>query len=356
MPAIDFKSAFAKIVIDEREDWDRSQSVGASEVFGCHRRAYFAKREPGEAELPEEPEDEEFGWSERGKYIEEKYIVPKLKVLFGADKCFLMGDEQKTLYDGRLSSTADGMIIDQPRDVLANYDVPDLGKDLNEIAPEIKSFDPRVNLSQGAKPRHIGQNKVQLGLFHKATNYRPEWGILLYANASNLKDIRPFANKIDRDIYQRAKDRAEAVFDLALKAKDFKTEGKLTNECKNCPWARRCAEVDVERYTAKAVPTPSARLEEIKEKIVNVQKLRDEFHALEKVKKQAEADLKEDIFALETNKVGETGCSANLVKYNGKSSISKDLLIADGLEPEKYMTQGNPYFVLQTKVAKDKTD
>lgn len=355
MAAVDFKQAFTQIVLDDKEDWDRSQSVGASEVFGCHRRSYFAKREPEHAEEPENPDDIEFGYAERGNFIEAKYVVPKLKKMFGEDKCFLMGEDQQTMYDGRLSATPDGMIIDQPRDALSLYGIPDLGYDGACFPPEIKSFDPRMNLSAGAKPRHVGQSIVQQGMFRKSGNYKPDYGCVIYVNASNLKDVRAFGTTFDQDIYDRAKARAEDVFDLKKSAKDYKPEGKLTGECTTCPFPTRCSQVETERFPDQIVPLAKIAEDVIKETEAltrEVAALRAEHTALEKVKKAKEAELKERLIELETNRMGRDDWSVSLSMNGGKRTLDKELMLADGLDPEKYMRDGFPYTTLRTNVNK----
>lgn len=351
---VDFKKSFATIVIGEQEEWDRSQSVGASEVFGCHRRAYFAKREPDAAEAPEDEDDIEWGFSERGNEIERKFAVPKLQGMFGEDKCFLMGDNQKTFVKGRLSATPDGVIVDVPPDALQNYGIE---KCSPEIAPEIKSIDPRVNLRGQAKPRHVGQNQVQQGILQDCSNYKPTNGIVLYINCSNYKDITPFGTTFDKDIYERAHARADYVFEPNVTPDKFKPEGLLTGDCKTCPFQSRCKEVEMARYPERAIPTenlPPDIQAAMRAKALEVRKIRDEYTALEKVKKAEEAELREMMFDNDTNRAAGEDWSVTLTQMPGKKSLDKEAMVADGLDPAKYMKDGYGYYTMNVKGGKKK--
>ncbi len=166
---LDLQKDIGEQVAADQRVWehDRSKTVGASEAFACHRRAFFKKRHPELAEEPEDTDDTEWGTAERGNLVEDKFAVPKLRAILGEENCKDMGDDQTTLMDSEapLSCTPDGIVLDQPRDFLANYGVPDLGKDSNNVPVEIKTFDPRSgDLKTEARPRHAGQSIIQQGM------------------------------------------------------------------------------------------------------------------------------------------------------------------------------------------------
>ncbi len=358
---VDFVEGFAKAVAGKQKVWqhDRLESVGASEAFDCHRATYFKKREP---ENIDEDIDFDWGHTERGNIVEDKFAVPMLQSMFGAENCLYMGEDQKTFVDGRLSATPDGIVIDQPRDALAKYDIPDLGEDANQFATEIKSFGgpsaaPKKIITNGVvryqpKPNHLGQNNIQLGMFRRQTNFKPAYGIVLYINPVKYSDIRAAPVKYDDAVYLRAKQRADDVFDLTKGPKDFKAEGKATGRCDYCIYTNACSKAEQLLFPGKVVEMksiPNEIRDELKVQVSEVVALRAQFKDIEARKKKAEAALKDAMFDLGTTRVGEEDWSASISKNNGRKTLSKDLITEAGLTPEDYMTEGNPFFVLRTK-------
>lgn len=219
---------------------DRLNTVGASEVGQCLRKTWFAKNE--------QPQDanyvDRFGAKLRGDLIEAHYWVPGLRAqLPDGVRLLFAGEEQKTLVDGYLSATTDGLIVGAPRDALAWLGVPDIKSDCINL--DCKSIDPRVDLKI-EKPEHSFQVQAQMGLVRHATPYQPEYSVLSYTDASFLDDVREFAVAFDPAIYQAAKDRARLIM-TSDDALALPPEGKLSggDECKYCPWASHCAAVTV---------------------------------------------------------------------------------------------------------------
>lgn len=361
---IDFSAGFSAAVAANAKVWehDRSQTVGASEVAGCWRHSYFKKREPELAETPEEV-DPEWGHTERGNLIENEFVVPTLKHMFGEDRCLFMGSNQKTFVDGRLSATPDGVVTDLPNNALELYGVADIATGV--IATEVKSFGGehaaprRKKLDDGqmrytAKTKHIAQNIVQMGILQRKTNYQPQYGVVLYVNPVNLKDIRPAAVQYDDNVYKHLKDRAEAVFDPQKSAKDFPAEGLLTGDCTYCDFCNACNKVEMERFPDKVIKTETLDTEK-QEKLYNltakVQAYRDEMKRIETEKKKAETELKDTMFAIGTTRAAGEGWSASVSQNAGRKSLDKAKLVEElGIDLEDFQTEGNPYFVLRTKV------
>lgn len=367
---VDFKKGFGDVVAANPKTWeyDRSQSVGASEVFGCIRHARFKKLHPEMATVAEDV-DPEWGHTERGNVVENEFAVPCLRGMFGEEQCFFMGDEQRTFVDGRLSATPDGLVVDQPRDALSLYNVNDIGPS-GQFATEVKTFggeyaaprkvlipdpaDPSLNTYiYEPKPRHKGQAIVQMGLFRRKTNYSPDFGVVIYINPSNLKDIRPAAVAYDDAVYLRAKDRAERVFDTTLSLADFAPEGRLTNECQYCDFCDACNEVDMARLPSSPKPM-SQHSQQVTERLESltreVSALRSEFKALDERKKEREFALKELLLDEGTNKAAGIGWTATLSRNNGRKSLDKVRLEEEhGIDLSDYQIEGQPYFTLRTK-------
>jgi len=368
--AVNFKDGFSAAVARGQKVWahDRSQTCGASEVFGCWRELWFKKRAPELAEDPEE-EDPEWGHAERGNLIENDFAVPCLQDMFGRDRCLFMGGEQKTFVDGRLSATPDGVVVDLAPDALVEYGVEDIGGG-GVLGTEIKTFggeyaapkkfkgpsliDPSTEVVYyRPKPRHEGQGHVQMGALRRNTNYQPDYVAVLYINPANLKDIRVATVKYDDKVYQRAKERADAVFDPDKAAKDFPTEGKMRNDCTYCKFVSACAQTDASRYSGNVRKPKEFSEEEMEifyQAVKKVATLRADMKAMEAEKKEAEFELRELLLEADTNRMGGEGWSASLSQNGGRKKLDAKRLAEDsGLDPEDYMVEGNPYFVLRTK-------
>lgn len=360
---IDFKAGFSAAVAANQKVWehDRSQTVGASEAANCWRHNYFKKRAPELAETPEEV-DPEWGHTERGNLIENEFVVPTLKHMFGEDKCLFMGAAQKTFVDGRLSATPDGVVVDLPTNALELYGVGDIVT--SEIATEVKSFGgehaapKKKKLEDGtirytAKPKHVAQNIVQMGILQRKTNYQPQFGVVLYVNPVNLKDIRPATVQYDDGVYNHLKSRAEAVFDPTKEAKDFPAEGLLTNECNYCDFCTACNKVEMARFPDKVIKTEKMK-PETKQQLEFLTKktaaLRAQFKELEATKKKAEMELREALLIAGTSRAADEGWSVSLSQNAGRKSLDKDRLVADlDIDLDDYMVEGSPYYVLRTK-------
>ncbi len=103
------------------------------------------------------------------------------------------GEDQRTLVDGYISATPDGLIVNR-----SNQDVTIEGFVLAPgecIGVEIKSIDPRINLMD-AKAEHIGQVHVQMGLIRACTEYRPNVVVVIYIDASFFDDIEIFSHHV----------------------------------------------------------------------------------------------------------------------------------------------------------------
>ncbi len=215
---------------------DRSKSLGASETFACIRKGWFAKHKP---ELGDPTKN--WGVLERGTVIENSYAVPKLRHIFGKDNCLYMGGDQETFVLQQSSATPDGLVLNQPLDTFADDGLA--STEVPEFMCEIKSFDPRMNLKD-EKDIHRGQTIMQLGQVRHHTKYKPVYSALLYINASDWTDIRPFFIKFNEAAYQQGRERAAKIYATTDVTKLF-PEGKHTDQCRYCQFAKHCNAADI---------------------------------------------------------------------------------------------------------------
>jgi hypothetical protein len=108
---------------------------------------------------------------------------------------------------------------------------------------EAKTVDPRINLSEPKMP-HVFQVMVQLGLFRKLTKYKPDYGVIVYTNASFFDDVVEFVVRFDPAVFANAERRANRIM-ISSTAADLKPEGwiKGGDECKYCPFTKSCGSI-----------------------------------------------------------------------------------------------------------------
>jgi hypothetical protein len=221
---------------------DREQTVGASEIGQCARRVYYEKMfgDPHYGVERDPDFTDAWGAAARGTAFEQQLWYPALKARFG-DKLLYAGPDQRTLAVDYLSATPDGLLIDQPRDLLASLGVADLGE-TGELVVEAKTVDPRARLDH-AKAEHAFQTQVQIGLLRELTPHRPEFALISYTDASFWDEITEFIIAFEPQIYINARLRAAKIM-LAMDARDLEPEGWIAGgrECNRCPFTRACGQ------------------------------------------------------------------------------------------------------------------
>lgn len=349
MAVIDFKEAFDEWVKHTDKVWahDRSKTIGASEAFGCIRKAWLAKN-GGEVNPDHE---KSWGALRRGDIIEQHHVAPAitwfLEAFYNNARLIWAGDDQIThaAPDAPLTATPDGLVIDADDDALEIYGIPSLGG-TGCFHLEIKSVDPRVSLKE-EKSIHRGQTIVQMGLTRETTEYKPNYAVILYVDASFLDDMDVFIVPFDQKTYDIAKQRARLVYTQPLTA--MAPEGKLDKSCDFCQYSAHCArELGLATPTtgsANAGNTPSKLMLELEEL------LRTERSA-NQVKKTSEAEHKaaseklkawlRDVGVRQAEVPGVGKVSISFIK--GRKTLDKESLREDleekGMDLDDYMVDG----------------
>jgi hypothetical protein len=232
---------------------DRRQTVGASSVAQCARKVWFEKNDDDpEGHKPDPEYVDRYGAKIRGTMIEDHFWVPALRAAFGADLIWA-GEDQRTFVLDFLSATPDGMLVNQASDALAHLDVTDI--DGNCVVVESKSIDPRAKLLE-AKPEHVFQAIVQMGLIRRLTTYKPSFAVISYINASWWDDIKEFPVRYDDAVFAEGHRRAADVM-LAHAAHDLIAEGRISGskDCQYCAWTTACGTGRKSSGRAKAAPS-----------------------------------------------------------------------------------------------------
>jgi hypothetical protein len=215
------------------------------------------------------------------------------------------GEEQETLRKGRLSATPDGLAIGLDRDALAELGVEDIIT--GDLLIEFKSFDPRANPTE-PKPIHAGQVQVQFGLVHELTDYRPEYAIIVYMNASFLSDIRVFVIKREPEDFRGGH--------ASVPSRSSATRTRRTCRPKaSCPAAAPIASSPRSAPSLRAKPRPRRRRRSRTPRSSTGSKLlaqrQTELAEAEKEAKQdkkvVEEEIKEILRTNDTKGAGESG-------------------------------------------------
>jgi hypothetical protein len=218
----------------------RDKTVGASEMGHCKRQVHFAKT----GAVCNADFVENWGAMARGAVFERNFWLPALNSAYGR-QLKLAGVMQQTLTKGFLSATPDGVLVNLAGNELAPLGVEELGGD-NSLVVECKTIHCYPNSTWPAAPKipHVFQVQVQLGMIHACTEYRPEYALVSYTNASDWADTREFPVKRDPKIFAVALERARQVM-TATSAADLPPEGLLAGglECGWCPYSQACRRI-----------------------------------------------------------------------------------------------------------------
>lgn len=351
---IDFEAMFQQYVDDHQKVWDhdRSETVGASEVFACMRQTWFKKFGEKNGFETDPDHDKSWGAMERGNIMEEHWVVPVMEhnAKKGAYGFEFGSDGQVTFVYGQNSATPDGLFTGLAKEALKKYGIDDIESDC--ILLEIKSIDPRATLDE-EKAIHFGQAQTQLGIIRKMTEHKPMYCVVIYINASFYDDIKVFPIRYEEDMFKRARARAKMIMN-ATNPDRLMPEGKLSDACKLCEWTHACAKVQKE-----VVPTSdeSKKLDQV---IVN--KARelaieaDKYAEAEKEAKATKEMVRNDIKALlgeaNTKKAMGEDFSISWIWQDGNSSLDKEAMKADGIDLSKYEKKGAGFEKMLIKVKK----
>jgi hypothetical protein len=266
------------------------------------------------------------------------------------------GDDQETIRDGNNSATLDGLIVPTdpalggklPRDLLAYYGLgADIfGEDQDSVVLEMKSFDPRIDI-QAAKAIHVGQTQMQMGLVRDLFDYKPNYAIVIYVNASWYDDVRAYVVPFDENQYLIGRERNEKVFEVD-DPKLFPAEGKLDGDCKYCKFKDACGLVSTGRVPEKRATLKEQEIANQDPEMVDaLDQLVAQQVAIKAKEKEATAELAEVNEAIRqqliqhntSRAVGETW----KVFYSaqaGSKRLSAALIEDAGLNPDDYKEQG----------------
>jgi len=363
--SLDLKKVFDDYMDQNQKIWahDRGSTVGASEVFGCLREAWFKKRGKEFGYKEDEDFKQRWGATERGNIIENNFVEPAMAGFLPEGLGLLYaGDQQHTFVQGNASATPDGLIVGLPvgcaLTVTYGAHVIEIDDIISgEVNFEIKSIDPLASLSE-EKRKHNFQTHMQMGIFHEKTEYRPHFSIILYINASWLDDITPFVVEYDPKIYSTGKSRADDVFEVT-DPNDIIPEGRMDGSCEYCAYRVACGTTIIDNMpTGESGNLHEDDAEELAQYVDDYkssQALKDEN---ERAMKIAQERIKEILVENKTRKarIPGDGGSVSWSSVKGKVTVDTKAAEADGVDLSPYKKTGNPYDRLNIRVKKKKTE
>jgi CRISPR/Cas system-associated exonuclease Cas4 (RecB family) len=356
MSIINLTTIFHNHVASERRKWahDRTTTVGASEVFGCMRKTWFEKKGQEQGYEPDPDYIESWGATERGNIIENHFLVPAFRnQLPPGLKVSFEGDEQQTIVQGKSSATPDSVVSGFPpgKPLVVETDEKRIviPKPAANVVFEFKSIHPGVKLV-GAKEVHIGQAIVQMGLLRDVMGVDVKDAIILYVNASHLDDIDFYHVEFDEKRYQHAKKRAAEVFEVK-DPNDIRPEGKLTGDCKWCPWKMACGEAIVHGIPDDKgmIGHNSQHFSEFEKAVENYKHWKEVADEADREKKYAQEAVKDLLLDSGLNSAKSDHWSISWSKVSGRKTLDKKAMVADGIDVSKYEKEGAPYDRLMIK-------
>ena len=359
-----FEDLFDEHIANNQKTWkqDRRLTVGASECFGCIRKTWFTKRGQEFDITPDETYEEDWGAMERGNIIENHFIVPGVEkgLRRRGLELIMAGDGQDTILDGIHSATLDGLIIDPtganlPRDLLAYYGIEDIGEQ-DSVVLEMKSFDPRLTLNH-EKAVHRGQTQMQMGLIREKTNYKPEMAVLMYINASWLSDMRIFVIPYEDEVYRIGRERNDKVFGLD-DAGMFAAEGKMDGLCAYCNFREACQKVTEARVpnackalTKKEVTDQDTEfVDRLTPLVLQRNAVNDDLKVAKLKLENLNEEIRQALISEGTPRAVGDNWKVTYTAQAGRKTLSKHLMEADGIDPEKYMKEGGSFEKLTVTV------
>jgi hypothetical protein len=326
-------------------DHDRAMTVGASEVGQCARKTWLVKTNAA----PDADHVDRYGARLRGDLIEIHHWEPGIRSQLPEGVRFLFaGKDQKTLVDGYLSATSDGLLAGVSRSCLDHLGIADIGADC--LVVECKSLDPRIDLKE-AKAEHAFQVHCQMGLIRHCTEYQPEHALISYTDASFLDDVTEFAVPFDPDIYAAARTRATRIM-TAEAALELPAEGKLAGggECRYCPFRGRCAGVTLGAIPGEIEPLGDNAMVAFGALVDAEQTARSEKEAAGRRHVDAQERIRQFLREHRTRKVEGDDWSVTWFPVKGRVSLDRKAATAAGVDLSPFEKEGDPGERLTIKI------
>jgi hypothetical protein len=261
------------------------------------------------------------------------------------EKLKYAGSEQQTLVTDFLSATPDGLLVDQPADVLTPLGIQDLGGD-GSLVIECKTSDPRTKRDE-PKPEHVFQVICQMGLFREVTPHRPACAVIAYTDASFWDDVIEFAVRFNPAVFQTAKHRAGRIM-TETAVETLWPEGWIAGgaECDRCPFSRVCGRIRT-TVPIDAISEPDPQfLAEIVALARSVKHWRQKHDAAAVRLRELEYMIREQLRSRRVRRVASDGVSVVWSPIKGRPSYdmpaTRKAAAQAGIDLAQFETTGDP--------------
>jgi hypothetical protein len=180
----------------------------------------------------------------------------------------------------------------------------------------------------------------------------------MYINASWLTDMRIFVIPYDDAVYKIGRERNEAVF-TQDNAKLFAAEGKLDGLCSYCNFQGACNTVTASRVPEATKALNKKQIDDQDQNFVDsLTPLVVQRNVLSKEAKTTKLSLetineqiRQALISQGKSRVVGGDWKVTYTAQAGRRTLSKALMLEDGIDPDKYMQEGGSFEKLTVTVA-----
>jgi hypothetical protein len=185
-------------------------------------------------------------------------------------------------------------------------------------------------------------------MIRETTPWRPEYWIILYVDAAWLDHIKPFVITYDPQVFETAKKRAHKVYEVDDPQKVM-PEGKIDGGCKYCRWKRACGQAFVDQIAAldKKETLDEVGLAIADTMVHDVLSAKADMEAATERYEMLRQEMKDWLVESGRNKIGSEEWTVTWYTMPGRKTLDKRAMTADGINLDKYETQGASYDVLK---------
>lgn len=328
---------------------ERWAAIGGSDIGRCARQVVYDK-----CGQPMDPGfNQDWGAAERGHAVERwfiEHIQAQLERQRAAgdhdvELIWATDEGQKTLTRGPQSVTPDGLFI-SPRGLMVVED-PDTKQRVTVTAVynEVKSKDPRV-FEKMYEPEHGHVMQVIQGidLVRTQTQYKPEYGVITYINASFVTQQKTYWVKFTQRAGDGLKQRASWLLYECDLTKLPEPESRMygAKDCDYCPWVQTCNGHEIGNLPTDEVPLPTQTEIEVEQLATQYREhdLLVEKHTTEK--KNTAQRLASILSRAGTKKAKGDWGSVLIWSQRPPPKLNFDQMRADGIPVDDYLIPSDP--------------
>jgi hypothetical protein len=200
---------------------------------------------------------------------------------------------------------------------------------------------------RGPKAEHARQANQQLGLVRELTEWKPEFCLIMYVNASFMDDVTEFVIPFDAELFKRQHARADKVLGTAT-ARELPPEGwiKGGKECDHCPFEDACIALRTDVPAESEKKAEPQFVAEIRELALAERDLDTRISALDEQKREMQIQIKDRLREKKLRGIKEADITVSWYPVKPRITFDADALRAGaeaaGFNLAPYEKVGNP--------------